>query len=152
MTTKTLEERLARLEDERDILYTLYTYGHSLDYGYEDDFADCWTDDAVLEWPKRPAPFHGKAAIIDAFRAHTHAPAVRHKHLLIEPLVDISGDKAEVSSMFARLDRYGGLPKIRNFGRYHDELRRCIDGKWRISRRVAVAEAMRDTSPDVTEG
>jgi ketosteroid isomerase-like protein len=146
-----IEERLARLEDERDIVRTLSNYGHSLDYGDEAVFADCWTEDAVLEWPKRPAPFRGKEAIIGAFRGHTHAPRVAHKHLLIEPLITLSGDEARVTSMWARLDRYGGLPKIRNFGRYEDHLVRCPDGRWRIKSRLALMEAMRDTPPDVTD-
>ena len=37
MMTTTIEARLRRLEDEQDILKTLYAYGHSIDYGLEAD-------------------------------------------------------------------------------------------------------------------
>ena len=46
-----LEERLQRLEDERAILDRLYAYCYSLDYGWRDEWLDCWTEDAVLAWP-----------------------------------------------------------------------------------------------------
>ena len=145
----TIEERLARLEDERDILNLLYTYGHALDYGHEQAFMNCWTEDAYLEWTARPASFRGRAEILRAFREHSHAPIARHKHLLIEPLIEIRGDEAEIVSMFARLDSYGGLPKIRTFGRYLDRTRRCPDGRWRITYRKAESDVMRREAPDV---
>ena len=49
----TLEQRVQRLEDEQAILQTLYAYGHGLDYVLEDAWIDCWTPDAVLDWPGR---------------------------------------------------------------------------------------------------
>jgi ketosteroid isomerase-like protein len=138
-----IEERLRLLEDERDIQRTLYTYGHAIDYGYEEDFVDCWTEDAELTWYKDKGPITGHAALRAAFRAHTHAPATYHKHLLIEPLIRIDGDRAEVDSMFARLDPYDGIPKIRAFGRYRDVLVRCPDGRWRLKERIAEIEGWR---------
>jgi hypothetical protein len=77
MSGLSIDERLRRLEDERDILQTLYLYGHSLDDGREDVFMDCWTPDAALLWPDR-APIRGHAALRDAFRAHSHAPLAWH--------------------------------------------------------------------------
>jgi ketosteroid isomerase-like protein len=135
-----LEARLRLLEDERAILRTLYAYGHAIDYGYEDEFADCWTEDAVLYWPWRE-PLAGRAAILEAFRAHTHAPERFHKHLLVEPRVRVEGDRATVESMYARLDAYEDGPKLRSFGRYLDVLVRCPDGRWRFEERRAENEA-----------
>lgn len=141
--------RVGLLEDERAILQTLYAYGHAIDYGSEDEFMDCWVDGAVLDWPTRPAPFRGRDAIRGAFRGHTHAPGAAHKHFLVEPLIVLEGDRASVTSMFARLDRYAGIPHIRIFGRYVDRLVRCTDGRWRFTERKAECEAMRTDSPDV---
>jgi ketosteroid isomerase-like protein len=135
-----LEARLRLLEDERAILRTLYAYGHAIDYGYEDEFAECWTEDAVLHWPWRE-PLTGRAAILEAFRAHTHAPERFHKHLLVEPRVRVEGDRATVESMYARLDAYEDGPKLRSFGRYLDVLVRCPDGRWRFEERRAENEA-----------
>lgn len=145
----TIEERLGRLEDERDILQLLHTYGHALDDGDEQAFMNCWTEDAYLEWTARSASFRGQAEILRAFRAHSHAPQVLHKHLMIEPLIKISSDEAEIVSMFARLDSYGGQPKIRTFGRYLDRTRRCPDGRWRFTYRKAESDVMRRDTPDV---
>lgn len=142
----TIEQRLKALEDERDVLRRMHTYGHALDYGDEDTFVDCWTDDAVLLWPN-PEPIKGKEAIRAAFREHTHAPAVFHKHLVIEPLITVNGDRATVVSMFARLDKIDGVPGIRVFGRYRDTLVRCADGAWRFSERIPDIEVFRPGLP-----
>lgn len=141
-----LESRLQLLEDEQAILDTLYGYGHGLDYGLEDAWIDCWTPDAILDWPGR-ALMQGHAALRQGFRNHTHAPAVLHKHIVIDPVVSIDGDVATVLSMFARLDRYPGGPRIRAFGRYRDTLVRCLDGRWRIRSRYPDIESIRTEAP-----
>lgn len=141
-----LEDRLRRLEDEQGILDALYGYGHNLDYGHEDAWIDCWTEDAVLDWPGR-ALMRGHAELRAGFRNHTHAPAAYHKHLVVEPRITIEGDRATVFSYYARLDRYTEGPKIRAFGRYRDVLVRCADGKWRIKERFPEIESIRKTAP-----
>lgn len=138
----TLEERIRRLEDERDILRTLYMYGHAIDYGYEAEFLDCWAEGAVLRWPFGE-PMVGHEAIGAAFRNHTHAPTAWHKHVLVAPIVRIEGDRAHVDSIFERLDPYEDGPQIKSFGRYRDVLVRCADGRWRFQERVAELEANR---------
>jgi ketosteroid isomerase-like protein len=137
-----IEERLRLLEDERAILQTLYAYGHGLDYGLEEAFLDCWTDDAVLAWPARP-PFVGRAAIAQAFRQHTHAPDVYHKHLVLDPRIALDADSATVDCYFARLDGYPEGPQIKSFGRYRDVLVRCDDGRWRFRERRTERESGR---------
>jgi ketosteroid isomerase-like protein len=137
-----LEDRLGRLEDEQAILRTLSTYGHGLDYNLEAEFLDCWTEDAVLIWPDRP-PIVGREAIATAFRAHTHAPAVFHKHVIVEPRIEIAGDRATSECYFARLDDYEDGPEIRSFGRYRDVLQRGGDGRWRFQERRTEREARR---------
>ena len=42
-------KRLDVLENERAILDTLYQYGHSLDYGLEEQYVDCFTSDGGRE-------------------------------------------------------------------------------------------------------
>ena len=149
--TDTVESRLQLLEDERDVLKTLYAYGSAIDYGLEADFADCWTEDAVLLWGKTPhrqlpqfpvRRLEGRDAIVEAFRAHTHAPDLFHKHLLYQPTIRIDGDRAFVRSGFGRLDESPEGPVIRSFGRYVDELVRCADGRWRFESREAEVESV----------
>ena len=141
-----IEARLQRLEDEQAILDTLYGYGHGLDYGHEDAWIDCWTEDAVLDWPGR-ALMRGHAELRAGFRKHTHAPTVFHKHVVVEPRISIDGDRASVVSMYARLDRYTDGPKIRAFGRYRDTLVRCADGRWRLKERYPDIESIRKEAP-----
>ena len=141
-----IEERLQLLEDEQSILDTLYAYGHGLDYGQEDAWIDCWTEDAVLDWPGR-AFMRGHDELRAGFRAHSHAPAMYHKHVVMAPLISINGDTATVHSMFARLDRYPDGPGIRAFGRYRDTLVRCPDGRWRFTERLPDIEAVREQAP-----
>lgn len=134
-------ERLTRLEGERDIVHTMSRYGHALDHGDEHAFLDCWTEDAVLEWPLT-GQLQGVEEIRRGFRSHTHAPERRHKHLMVEPLIVLDGDTATVTSMFVRVDLEGTQPIIHSFGRYHDSLVRCADGKWRFTRRTPLLEAL----------
>jgi ketosteroid isomerase-like protein len=141
-----IERRLQYLEDEQAILDTLYGYGHGLDYGHEDAWIDCWTEDAILDWPGR-ALMRGHAELRAGFRNHTHAPQAFHKHVVVEPRIVIEGDRATVTSMYARLDRYEGGPKIRAFGRYRDTLVRCKDGRWRIKERYPEIESIRKEAP-----
>lgn len=136
----TIEERLQRLEDEREILRTLYTYGHAIDYGYEEEFMDCWMEDVVLVYCAQGKTYKGRSAVARAFREHTHAPDAYHKHLLVEPRIRIDGNSATVVSMYARLDGLPEGPQLRSFGRYVDTLVRCTDGRWRLQERLAERE------------
>ena len=146
MMTTTIEARLRRLEDEQDILKTLYAYGHSIDYGLEADWLDCWCEDGVLQWPNRE-PIKGHAALLAAFHKHTHAPQAFHKHIVVEPRIRIDGDRATAATYFARLDRYETGPAPRSMGRYLDVLERCADGRWRFRERVTEREASRPGTP-----
>lgn len=144
-----LADRLLRLEDEQSIRETLYAYGHAIDYGLEAEFLDCWTADAVLVWaptPERDVGFLerrlvGREAIAEAFRGHTHAPVMFHKHLLFQPQIRLDGDRATVESGFARLDESAAGPVLRSFGRYRDTLVRCDDGHWRFTLRDSSIES-----------
>ncbi|HEY4333944.1 MAG TPA: nuclear transport factor 2 family protein [Ilumatobacteraceae bacterium] len=165
--------RLAAVEDERAICDTLYRYCHSLDYGLEDDFVDCFTADATWCWTVRDADLQAfltyavvpigdpagvptpEDALVAASGAeqlramvhnHTSPPARWHKHCVMNTRVEITGDTAHANSYFVRVDasRYSMDGFIRAFGRYHDDLVRGDDGRWRISRRYTQLECHTD--------
>jgi hypothetical protein len=140
VTRLTTEQIIQRLEHEREILRTLYAYAHALDYGVEVEFSDCWLDDACLYWP-RHEPYRGRDAIMDIFRRHTHAPEALHKHLVMQPQIEIDGDVAVVESYYMRLDWRPDGPIVRSFGRYRDILKLCPDSRWRFRERRAENEA-----------
>jgi ketosteroid isomerase-like protein len=158
MSTPTVEDRLRALEDERAILQVLYAYGHAIDYGAEEEFLDCWTDTALVTYnfdvADRHVPserenmrFEGREQIAGFFQRHTHAPERYHKHWLVEPRIVIDGDRATVSSLYARLDETGNGPQLTSYGRYLDVAVRCPDGRWRLQERHGESESrvpMRD--------
>ena len=75
-----------------------------------------------------------------AFRGHTHAPAIFHKHFVLDPLIAIDGDRASVESYFVRIDKDDDGPYLRVYGRYLDAFVRCADCKWRIQKRVETSK------------
>jgi SnoaL-like protein len=169
-----LTQRLARLDAERGVIDTLNRYGHSIDYGDEASWVDCFAADGVFDLhmgarPAALAPHHrlgephergvrfvGQAALASFVAGHTRAPAAWHKHFLVEPSVTISpdGQHATARSYFARLDLRDQEPVITAFGRYLDELELEPDGRWRIRVRIAEIEtsAARNSRPDQHRG
>jgi ketosteroid isomerase-like protein len=139
-----LEQRLALLEAEREIKRTMHSYSTALDGEDEELFVDCFLDEAVLRWPSPPydGPYSGSSRLRAAFRAHTHAPAVLHKHFVADQSIALDGDTARAESYFMRVEAGAGGPYIRSFGRYLDVLRRCPDGRWRFEDRRVEPDAL----------
>jgi hypothetical protein len=151
-----LEERLQLLEDERAILQVMYDYGYGVDYGDEELWLDCWTPDAeaAYVWTGQGEPrmtdqrFRGHDELRGFIGRHTHAPVKYHKHLLVEPRIRVTGDRATASSYFARLDiTPDEEPFLSSFGRYEDTFVRCADGRWRFSERVGEIETLASRLP-----
>ena len=148
-----LERRLKILEDERAILSTLYTYGHTIDYGLKEEWLDCFTEDAVyrVEHFGTTLPFigvdqpegglKGQDALAEYINFHTNAPAMWHKHMLAEPVISLRNDnEASVESYFMRLDEDENGAYIFAFGRYRDRMVKGQDGKWRFAERICETE------------
>ena len=146
----TIEERVQRIADELDIVRVLNRYAHGIDYGDEDDWLDCFTEDAVWEAHSVAADgtlmrHAGRAALQAFVSGHTRPPELYHKHLVADPIVSVDTDDRDRATAACYLLLVvagpGGLPAIASFGRYRDELRRCADGQWRIAYRGVEAEA-----------
>jgi hypothetical protein len=141
-----LEERLARLEDERAILARLYRYSYALDSGDREAFLDCFTPDHVRiggpggRWTiGGEYRYEGIAAMDYYFDSHTHAPELIHVHLLGQPLVEVAGNNGTSHSYLVRIDESPEGPYVDAIAIYDDELVRCPDGQWRIrERRVTI--------------
>lgn len=152
-----LKARLAVLEDDRAVLKTLCRYGHSIDYGDEESWVDCFTEEGVFDIRARLS--HQPNRVIsgrDELRAfiagHTRAPGLWHKHLLVEPQIEVEGDDATVVSYLAVVMEHESEPILRVFGRYRDRLARCPDGRWRFVQRIAEVESMRRGLPPFVDG
>jgi ketosteroid isomerase-like protein len=139
-----LHARIQAAEDRNAILDTLMHYGNALDYGDVDRLVDCFTDDAVREtW--RPDGTCNRWEGVDGTRefamTHSHAPDKYHKHLILNSIVELHGDTADVDSYMFRFDAgSGGKSYVWGFGRYRDQMRRGTDGRWRIHKRVTHIE------------
>jgi ketosteroid isomerase-like protein len=149
--------RLTALEDERAILRTLYSYAHAIDYGDEQGWVDCFTSDGTFTVKARdggyePYKIEGRAALLEFASHHTRPPGLWHKHLLIEPVIDVDGEQAAVRSYFAVLVEHDGQPTLRVFGRYLDRMRKQPDGRWRLLEREAEIESIRPGLPPLAGG
>jgi ketosteroid isomerase-like protein len=139
-----LEARLQAIEDRTAILDTLMDYGHALDYGDVDKLVNCFTDDTVREtW--RPDGtvnrWEGAAGTREFASTHSHAPDKYHKHLILNSVVQLHGDTADVVSYMFRFDAgHDEKSFVWGMGRYLDKMRRGSDGRWRIARRVTYIE------------
>jgi hypothetical protein len=149
--------RLKVLEDERAILRTLYRYGHSIDAGEEEAWVDCFTEDGRFFAHGRH-PTHtaldvtGRTALRAFIAEHTRRPYLFHQHGLIEPLIDLDGDRATCVSYLTVLMEHEGRPVQRVFGRYLDQLERGADGVWRFRVREAAIDGQAPGLPPFVNG
>ncbi|MBI2857561.1 MAG: nuclear transport factor 2 family protein [Chloroflexi bacterium] len=152
---ESVEQKVGRLrtfQEEQSILHTLYQYGHSIDYGLDEEWLDCFAEDGVFDLRSRGGlllpdmkhplgKYQGRDALTQFIARSAKPPAKYRKHLLIEPRIAIRGNKATAVSYYASLHEEKGTPFLRAFGRYIDRLVKCPDGKWRIQERVDELEA-----------
>jgi len=141
-----IEARLTRLEAQNAILSRLYAYAHSIDYGDESAWVDCFTANGIWDVRMRRRAdgrivCRGRAELAAYIATHTRAPYHWHKHLLAEPLITVSGDTAVCDSYFVRLDTDdAGNHTVNGQGRYRDRLVRDADGAWRFAERIVEVE------------
>ena len=158
---ESIHRSLRLIEAERVITRRLSLYGQFLDYGREEDWLDCFTEDGVFEvrfagdvdgtrFPRRGGAesptgqiFSGRVALRTFVEHHTREPEAFHRHVAHNPLIEVADDFATSLSYITRQDvDTDGIIYTRAFGRYHDRLRRCADGEWRFEARLAEVEAM----------
>jgi SnoaL-like protein len=145
MTTDELAERLQVLEDERAVLQTFHQYGHSMDYGPDADFVDCFTPDGVWDVRKRNEPGtsfkhcgHDEITASLAGQTSGRAPMRYTKHIVVDARIVLTGNEASVESYFLRIEPRDAAPtQIVASGRYVDRMVRCEDGRWRFTHRIA---------------
>jgi ketosteroid isomerase-like protein len=151
-----LEARLVALEEKEAVLATLNAYGHAIDYGDEERWLDCFAEDGVFEVvPRLPGhaamAYSGKSELAAFIAHHSRAPVGWHKHVIVEPVVDISGSTAGCDCYFVVLQDHEGGPLLRVFGRYRDRLKRGEDGVWRFLVRRCEVESMWETGPPLAD-
>ena len=115
----------------------MHEYAHAMDSGDEAAWVDCFTADAVFDvvevvGGRRVHREEGRGDLARYVAGYPKPPTFR-KHVVVDPLVDVTGDEASVAAYWLLLERHDGdgTPVVAAFGRYRDRLVR--------SRRRAVA-------------
>ena len=139
-----VEARISLLEDEREILRTLYTYARAIDEVDEERFVDCFSADGIFDVRGEGGTvIRGREELRRFMQHRARVQPSSRTHLTIEPLVTVSGDDAACTSYIAVLRDEDGDPVLGTFGRYLDRLVREADGRWRLAERVAEMEVSR---------
>lgn len=144
MTTQTggdEKTQLQYLNDERAIIWALYEYAHSFDYGPEKRFRDCFTSTGSTEKRWR-GEFESKHRNHESLTPGPWKPHEGSKHIVHVPMVlSIDGDTASTEAYWTYLVEGGNNPHLQSFGRYIDQLKKGSDGRWRIDERIIDVEA-----------
>lgn len=133
-----LEARIQRIEDELAIRRILVDYAAFLDGRDYARYAALFTADG--EWTGGGGSHKGQAAIrgmLETVLGKPGAPNRANFHIISNPQVDLTGDRATARSRYLFVMRApDGRPQPSLAGIYTDELVR-EKGQWKIRRRVA---------------
>jgi hypothetical protein len=141
------------LLEERAIMRALHEYAHAMDYGDEPAWVNCFTPDAVFDvvevvGGRRIHREEGHGDLANYVAAYPKPPHFR-KHIVVDPVIDIRGDEADVAAYWLLLERddADGTPVVAAFGHYDDHLVKR-GGRWLIARRMADVEATTAVPPE----
>jgi hypothetical protein len=118
--------------DELGIRRTLAEYCHHCDDGNFDELVALFAPHAVLAYGDSQAL--GQAELRAFFLERQGLADQRGKHLTLNSVVDIDGNRARVLSDFLYLRIVDGVLTPVYAGRYRDDLVGA-DGRWRFARR-----------------
>ncbi len=143
-----IEARLQRLEDRDAIHQLFFDYGHYLDRGNVDAYAELFAEDGeVLLGPMGRAK--GRENIRELMTG-VLGHGGNSVHIISSPKVDLHGDTASSEAMWTVLSMdSNGKPVVTLVGRHHDELVR-LDGRWYFARRRGVVDIPTAMSPPAT--
>jgi uncharacterized protein (TIGR02246 family) len=146
-----LEERLQRLED-RDAIHQLFIdYGHHLDAGNVDAYADLFAEDGeVLLGPMGRT--QGRENIRALMASILEGRVGSSYHVISSPVVQLNGDEATSEVQWTVIQRDSeGKPKLTSTGRHVDRLVR-VDGQWKIAQRRGLVDLPQKLPVPATEG
>jgi uncharacterized protein (TIGR02246 family) len=131
-----LEARVRRMEDLEEIRQLFVDYGHCLDSGDAEAYANLFAREGEAIVGRGRAK--GRAAIrAHAERMIAEMPVTVY-HLVTNPMIDLDGDRAtaEVLWLAVRSTAEDRL-EVPMFGRHKDELIR-EDGRWKFLKRRGI--------------
>ncbi|MSQ26432.1 MAG: nuclear transport factor 2 family protein [Dehalococcoidia bacterium] len=139
-----MQRRVQLLEDERDIGDVFSRYSHTIDYGRQEEWADCFTEDGVFDVftvdGRKVHKEHGRGELFRYLGGKKLPPQRYDKHVLAAPLIDVKGSTAKAQSYFIMFSSVAGsAPFIGVYGRYKDTLVK-EGGRWYLKERLAEVE------------
>jgi 3-phenylpropionate/cinnamic acid dioxygenase small subunit len=117
-------------DDYEGIRRALGMYCQLNDDGQFDRWGELFTDDATFRYGDQ-VEVHGRNDI-KAFVSSAQPPEVRGKHVIMNEIIDVNGDTAEVRADFIFFGPSDGPFLAIAANRYHDRLVRSGDG-WLFS-------------------
>jgi 3-phenylpropionate/cinnamic acid dioxygenase small subunit len=123
------------IADELGIRRTLAAYCQHLDDGDFGALAHQFTTDGSITFGDRGGA-RGRAEI-ESWFSEGYTPERRGKHMTVNTIVDLEGDRATARSDFAFLGVVDGELRPLFAGRYQDDFVRA-EGRWLIRQRTAV--------------
>lgn len=141
--TMSIEERLRFLEDHFQLTQLLHDYQRFTDGADPESWANCWTDDAVVERPQAE-PMRGRKELAAGVAASI-AKFDTRQHVLTNPSFQIDGDSATgiCGLIYTGRPTGAGIEDYVQFGgSYRWSFRRTPDG-WKIATRELIIDWQR---------
>ena len=143
---KTLEERVAALEDKERINEVLNAYAFSVDEKDLEGLLSTFDENIHLNYVQQKVKFVGKADARKFFSAVIAANKVL-RHKIINRNIEVSGDKAKVKAYFmATLETQDGGERELE-GKYYGTLRKA-GGDWKIAELKIDLTKQKGTQPE----
>lgn len=126
-----LEQRMRRMEDEREIERMIASYGPLVDAGDADAVADLWATDGSYDVEGWQMAGRADVAAMVRSDAHQGLIALGCCHFLGPAVVTVDGDDAVAVCESLLVTNRGDGFTVSRAGANHFQLRR-IDGRWLI--------------------
>ena len=131
MTLEELEESIRILQATEEIRKLHARYAYLMDERRWDEALDLFAEDAVGDWGGTRGKFVGKKGISE-FMEGARKRSVMLRHMMIQPEIEVSGDKAHAKVYIFGVGTYhlpGGETATWLHGKYNNDLVK-ENGKW----------------------
>lgn len=140
--SRSIEERLQRLEDLEEIRDLVKDYARHLDFRDFDAYSALFSREG--EWAgasgRASTPAGIKGMLEERITPRAEAPGETHFHLIADPQIVLDGDDATARTTWALIVRGADdTPVLRFYGHYADTLVR-EDGRWRFAQRLTYTD------------
>jgi len=127
----TIEERIAKIEDELEIQKTVYNYAFRQDQRNIDAFLETFTDDILFTFRGWGLELRGKEELKTYFLEQVFATHEYHMHQITNLNIQVNGQRADVDAYLHMRSSCSGEPQEAGI-RYMMKLRK-EDMQWRLS-------------------